>query len=264
MGAFGLLFTAFAVSYVLQGILGPAEFPFVANSTAKDGLFAAFSFVAASDIRRFSWAVFFVIGGHVLLITALLAMLLAGDISSVSGSFGDPGTGLPGAETLFYVWLGLAAGVTVLLALLYRSATRARYRLRYLEPLQHRTLIALAEVIVMGDDELISAEDVAEGVDDYLYSFPAREKWKSKLALTALAVYPLLRLRPPYPLMAPERRRRFIERRFLQDVAERRLPGPLRRPLQSMFFAAQQLCFIGYYGRPHSPGDRVRALLGAV
>ncbi|MEX2445695.1 MAG: GMC family oxidoreductase N-terminal domain-containing protein, partial [Dehalococcoidia bacterium] len=193
-------------------------------------------------------AVFVVIAGHVLLIGALLAMLVAGDISTVAGSFGDPGTGIPPAETLFFVWLGLAVFVTVLLALLYRSAARARYRLRYLSPLAHRTLMALAEVLVMGDDELLTPEQVAEQVDDYLWSLAARGKWKSKLALTALAFYPVLRLRPPYPVMSPERRRDFVERRFLRDVAERRLPGPLRRPVQSMFFAAQQLCFIGYYG----------------
>ena len=111
--------------------------------------------------------------------------------------------------------------------------------------------MALAEVLVMGKDELVTPEEVAANVDEYLWSFPAEEK-KTKLALTALCVYPMLRLRPPFPVMSPERRIDFIERCFLADVAERRLPGFLRRVVQSMLFAAQQLTFIGYYADPRT------------
>ena len=82
---------------------------------------------------------------------------------------------------------------------LYRSAAKARYSLRYLAPHQHRTAMAMAEVLVIGDDELLTPEQVAEGIDDYLASFTAHDKWKSKLALSALTVYPLIRLRPPTP-----------------------------------------------------------------
>ena len=250
---FSLLFAGLAVSYVLQGILGPAEYPFVANSLAKDGMFAALCFIAAGDIRQNGWAALLVVAGHALIIAGLLAMLLFGDISSVAGSFGDPaGIGVPSAEALWGIWLGLATLVTVLIFNLYRSAARARYRLRYLSPHQHRTAMAMAEVLVIGEDELMTPEEVAEGIDGYLASFTAREKWKGRLALSALTVYPLLRLRPPYPLMSPPRRLEFIERCFHRDVVERRLPGFLRKPLQSMLFAAQQLAIIGYYSDPRT------------
>jgi choline dehydrogenase-like flavoprotein len=250
--ALALLFAVLVVGYVLQGLLAGAEFPFVANSAAKDALFAVLCVVAASDIRRFSWAVMVVIGGHVLLVAALLAMLIGGDISSVDGSFEGPGIGVPPAETIFFLWLGLASAVTAGLALLYRSAGRARYRLRYLSQLQHRSVTALAEVLVMGEDEALTPEEIARNVDEYLHSFAARDKWKTKLALTGVTFYPLVRLRAPYPIMSPEKRRRFIERCFVSDVAERRLPGPLRRIVQSMLFAAQQLVFIGYYADPRT------------
>jgi choline dehydrogenase-like flavoprotein len=168
----------------------------------------------------------------------------------VSGSFKGPGIDVPPGETVLLIWLGLASGVSVMLYLLHRSAMRARWQLRYISQLQHRTVMALAEILV--DPEVLSPEEVARNVDDYLFSFAAREKWKSKLALTALTLYPLLRLRPPYPVMSPERRQKFIERCFVSDVAERRLPGPLRRPIQSMLFAGQQLVFIGYYADPRT------------
>jgi choline dehydrogenase-like flavoprotein len=252
MGGLAVLFASFVVGYLLQGLLGHAEFPFVANSAAKDGLFAALAVVAAADIRRYSWAVFVVVGGHVLIILSLLAMLIAGKADSVAGSFGDPGTGVPSAHTLLLIWLGLATAVTVGLALLYRSAARSRYRLRFLSPLQHRTVMALAEVLVGGQDPVLTPAEVGSGVDDYLWSFAAKAKGKSKLALTALTFYPLIRLRPPYPIMSLEGRRRFIERCFVADVAERRLPGPLRRLVQTMLTTAQQLVFIGYYADPRT------------
>ena len=251
----GPVFFGLAVSYVLQGTLADpkAEFPFVANSVAKDGTFAALCVVAAADVRRHAWAVQVVIGAHVLLIASLVISLLVGNTSDVSGSFQAPfGWELPPAETLFWIWIVLAVGVTATLAWCQRTAARARYTLRYLAPHQHRTLMALAEVLVMGEDEKITAADVAANVDEYLWSFPAEEKSKTKLALTALCIYPMLRLRPPFPTMSPERRIDFVERCFIADVAERRLPGFLRRLVQSMLFAAQQLTFIGYYADPRT------------
>ena len=251
------VFAGMAISYVLQGVLPGkdegSEFPFVANSLAKDGTFAVLCVVAAADIRRHMWAVQVVIGAHLLIIGGLLISLWLGNTATIEGSFAAPfDLELPSAMTVFWIWLVLAVAVTAALAWCQRSAARARYELRYLAPHQHRTLTALAEVLVLGDEEAVTAEEVAASVDDYLWSFPAEEKRNAKLALTALYVYPMLRLRPPFPVMSAERRIDFIERCFIADVAERRLPGFLRRLVQSMLFAAQQLTFIGYYADPRA------------
>ncbi len=249
---FSLLFVALAASYIVQAVLDEKiEFPFVANSVAKDGTFAALCFIAAGDVRRNGWAGQVVIGGHVLIVGGLLFALAIGNTGSVEATMGDLGIGLS-PETLLLVWAALASGVIALLALLYSSATRSRYRLRYLAPHQHRTAMAMAEVLVIGDDEVLTPEQVAAGIDDYLYSFTAKDKWKSKLVLSALTVYPLLRLRPPFALLSPERRLEFIERCFIRDVVERRLPGFLRRPVQSMLCSTQNLAIIGYYADPRT------------
>ncbi|HKG17605.1 MAG TPA: GMC family oxidoreductase [Solirubrobacteraceae bacterium] len=249
-----LLFIGFAASYLVQGALHPeTEFPFIANSVAKDGLFAALCFIAAGDVRQNGWAALIVIAGHVLIVGSLLFMLALGHTASVAGSFGEPfGIPVPDPTLLAWVWAALASALIIGLALLYHSAAKARYSLRYLAPHQHRTAMAMAEVLVIGDDELLTPEQVAAGIDDYLDSFTAHDKWKSKLALSALTVYPLVRLRPLYPLMSSDRRLEFIERCFNRDVVERRLPGLVRRPIQSMLFAAQQLAIIGYYADPRT------------
>ncbi len=248
-----LMFLGFVVSYLLQGLFGPAEFPFVANSVAKDGMFAVLAFIAAGDVRQNWWAGKLVIGGHLLIVGSLVLMLLTGNTDSVDGTFGSPaGIGIPDPTVLALIWLVLAGAIIALLWLLYRSAARSRYNLRYLMPHQHRTAMAMAEVLVIGEDEALTPEEVAAGIDDYLYSFSAQGKWKAKLALSLLTVYPLTRLRPPFAMISPERRLEFIERCFINDVVERRLPGFLRGLAQQILFASQQLAIIGYYADPRT------------
>ena len=249
---FTVFFLAQALLYPALGLFGSAEFPFVANSFAKDGLFCVLCFLAAGDIRQNGWATLLVIGGHVLIVLALLGMLAFGNHDSVAGTFGEPiGTDLSPTLQLL-IWAAAATFVAVLLGVLYHSAAKARYSLKYLWPHQHGTAMAMAEVLVIGPDEKLTPEQVAAGIDDYLNSFTAHEKWKSKLALSALTVYPLIRLRPPFALMTPESRLAFIERCFINDVVERRLPGGIRRTVQSMLVAAQQLAIIGYYADPRT------------
>jgi choline dehydrogenase-like flavoprotein len=249
---FTVFFLIQAMLYPVLGLFASAEFPFVANSFAKDGLFAVLCFVAAGDARRNGWAAQLVVLGHVLIVFALLLMLAFGNHDSVDNTFGSPlGTSLSPTLQLL-IWAAAATSVVVVISWLYRSAVKARYGLRYLWPHQHNTAMAMAEVLVIGPDEVLTPEEVAKGIDDYLYSFTAHEKWKSKLALSVLTVYPLFRLRPPFPMMAPERRLAFIERSFITDVVERRLPGGLRKLLQTLLSAAQQLAIIGYYADPRS------------
>ena len=112
---FTFLFAGLAASYVVQGIVSKAEFPFVANSLAKDGFFAALCGVAVADLRRFSWAVVLVIAGHVLLVVGLVTMAVAGDTSSVAGTFSGPD--IP-PKALLWGWVGVATAVVALLGFL--------------------------------------------------------------------------------------------------------------------------------------------------
>ncbi len=111
------VFALLGISYILQGTIAEprAEFPFVANSAAKDGAFAVLCLIAAADLRRHSWAVGVVIGAHVLIIGSLLISLAVGNTDDVSGSFVAPaGMELPDPHLIFFLWLGLAIGVTAL------------------------------------------------------------------------------------------------------------------------------------------------------
>jgi hypothetical protein len=116
---------------------------------------------------------------------------------------------------------------------------------RFLPRIAFSALAGLAEVVV--DAERLDPRQVARNVDEYMASFRAQRKWVVKVALVALWLYPLLFLHPPFPAMSPERRRRFIERRFVADIASGRIRIG-RRLVQAMFRLSQQMAYLGYYG----------------
>jgi choline dehydrogenase-like flavoprotein len=106
-------------------------------------------------------------------------------------------------------------------------------------------LAALADVAV--DTTLVPSREVAANVDRYMGRFRAQRKWVVNVALIGLWLYPLRFLRPPLPKLKPEARRQFVEKRFIDDVAFKRVRF-LRRLVQAMFRLAMQMTYLGYYG----------------
>ena len=127
----------------------------------------------------------------------------------------------------------------------------SRYRLRYLSQAQHRTLMALAEVLVLGEDAALTPEEVAAKSDDYLHSF-ARQEVEVQAGAHRAHVLPAAAPAPAAAVMSPRAAPEFLERCFISG--RRRTPAArlLRRLVQTMFFAAQQLVFIAYYADPRT------------
>lgn len=228
---------------------------FANNSTIKMSLFAALCFVAGGDVRRYLFAVeaiMVVMGAGVL--WGILIIFLARndyDIHLVSG---------PMKVSTFIVFSSLFDTLlNVILIVLYRKAQKARYRLQYLTPMQFRALVALADVLIEGDEKKISARETALNVDNYMQAFRATNKWVTKLALLSLELYPLAFLKPPTSYMRPDARKAFLERHFYQDVSLRFAPPFLRMLVQAMIRMGKQLCYMGYYNDP-----RVHASVGYV
>jgi hypothetical protein len=109
---FTAFFIAQALLYPVLGLFASAEFPFVANSFAKDGLFAVLCFIGAGDVRRNGWATQLVVLGHALIVIALLSMLAFGNHDSVDHTFGSPlGTSLSPALQLL-IWAAAASATS--------------------------------------------------------------------------------------------------------------------------------------------------------
>ena len=239
--AHALLSAAFACGYLLGGDTRTlANLP---NSFAKDALFVALSLLGAADVRRRGWLA-------PLLSLAYLA-LVVGQVATLAWG-GAPDVGVLGvrvdATVALLVWMAVDLALAAILALMWTAAVKQRHGLRYLHPVGYLALEALADVLIEGERELLSPAEVAGRVDGYLHTLQARGKWRVQGAMILVALWPLLTLRPPLPALDAAARKRFLERRFLDPAARRRLPRPLRPVLQAAVRTASQMTYLGYYG----------------
>lgn len=244
------------LGYLLPALFGPFQsffvnLPFVTNSVVKIGGLALLAFFASGDVRRHRLLTILLIWGHVISILAMAAVLLWGQTT------GTYQVG-PWTWTIRGTLLGamlLDGGIAAALLILFSSAERARYDLAFLWPVEFRSLKALAEVSITGADgeaPVITGEDVARNVDEYLARFEGTTKRVARLALVALEFYPILSFKPPLSYLDAAARREFIEKRFYQDVTRRLIPRFLRILVRALIGMGKQLCYLGYYNDPRT------------
>jgi choline dehydrogenase-like flavoprotein len=231
-----------ACAYIVGG--DTETLGFVPNSFAKDALFVTLSAIGAADIRRF--------GGLALVIAVGYLALVGGQIATIAWG-GAPDQDVLGllkvsGTVALLAWMAVDLVLAALFTAWWLAAVKAAHRLRFLNPIAFGSLVALAEVLIEGKREVVAPAEVARNVDSYLANLQARGKARVQLALVVLALWPLLTLRPPLPLLAPATRKRFLEKRFVQEVAERRALRPLRPIIQVVIRTGAQMSYLGYYG----------------
>jgi choline dehydrogenase-like flavoprotein len=225
-----------------------ATLGFIPNSFSKDVLFVSLSVMAAADVRRFGGLTLVIVAAYLALVAGQAATLIWGGASAQD----LPVIGDVSATVVLLVWMAIDLALVALFTWLWITAVRARYGLRYLNPVAFAGLSALAEVLIEGEREVISPEQVARNVDGYLAELESTTKPRVHLALTVLTVWPLLTLRPPLPILAPATRKRFLEKRFIEEISERRVFRPLRPFVQALIRTGSQMAYLGYYGDPDS------------
>ena len=249
------LFALEAAIYVPEVFRGPAETrPFAINSVAKDVLFAALTALAAANLRRLSRLIGLVIAGHVVILTLLGLLVVLGD----SGTSFPPPRWLAdiapfseiAPEARLPVWLVSCAVATAVLIWLYRRALKVRYDLRYLCAIEHETVAAIADAIIV--DPAVPPREVATAVDHYWASLDIGYKRRLRLALWLACFIPLRYRKPPLPLMERARRQEFIEQRLLLGVATRKLDPRFRMAVQSSIRFAIQMVYSAYYNDERS------------
>ena len=249
-----VLFGVAAIAYLAPTLFmgtraGWTQLPFVTNSTVKVSVLGMISFVAAGDVRRFRPLTVIVILGHLLSELAMILVLLFGDLNPPDW----PPSFWPFSMTMTLVLaMALDGLILIMLTYVFVRADRARYGLKYLNPVEFRALKAAADAIILGNNEAIPPEDVARNVDRYLASFKARRKFITKLALTASEFYPLLFFRLPLSYIPRNERFVFLRDHFYQVVALRLFPKGLRMWIQGMIRILSQLSYLGYYADERS------------
>ena len=248
----GIIYSLAIFGYVIPGLIEPSKHiilpPFIVNSTAKIGVLALVSFIAAANVRRFRILTRVIMLGNTFAVIAGILTLIWGDTSAsyalMGGNF---------STTTLILASSIADGVvTAILISLFVSADISQYSLAYLSPAQFRTLVALSEVMFADTQDMITPIDIANNVDRYLSSFRAKTKWICSLALNVLEIYPMLSLKAPLSLMNPADRLDFVKNRFYRDETLKLQPESIRVLTQAMIRMGQQLCYIGYYNDPRT------------
>lgn len=104
-----------------DGIVEDADLRFVVNTTAKDGLFAVLSVVVALDVRRRLRLLLLLLAAYGFLIVGELVELAFADPADVRTLPSDTG-----ATAYLLLWTAGDVVIVVVLALLYRAASRRR------------------------------------------------------------------------------------------------------------------------------------------
>lgn len=244
LGLYLVLFVFCCVSFFVRSETGTnAGSPFLVSAIVLAFMNMLLCWYTISDLRASALLIKLIIGGSVISAVIGVCLLLWQDASIVIHLWNVS----PSLKDVAIVSIVFNAVNTLLTSILFGSAERERYGLAYFSPLQFKTLIALAEVVIHGKEEVLSGEDVAHNVDTYFKSFQAKSKWTMALVITVLYFYPILSLKPPLPYISPEDRLAFLRKRFYRDVEARLIPEPWRVLTQGLIRIAKQLCYIGYY-----------------
>lgn len=276
----GGAFAIGAVGYEAGAFLAPTaaffrELPFVTNSVVKVSLLAMLCFYIAHDLRRQLGVMYLLIVSHAVSVIVMLVYLAAADAGR---TIAIVGWSSPVSAVL---WAAVLLDGAIFAGLLWltQAAWYARHPLRFFRPIEYRTLIALADVLVRGEDERVPPGDIAANVDRYISQIRARRRVFQRYGLFALWLHPLLlAFKAPFSELSEEERLRHLRSRFQKAVRPHPIPerppplppfAPLRRlrtflrrvrtcirrHVPILIRLAQQLTYVGYYNDRRSFGS---------
>ncbi len=218
------------------------QLPFVTNSVVKTFALAALCVYAA---RRELALAGPIVAVHVISVLVSALYLIFLDTSYSLPLFG----GELSMTTALWIAMALDGAIAVAVALVSLGTWKMRYRLEFLQPIEYRSITACAEVLVVGEPEELTADEVAANVEKYLKKIRAHRRWLYRVVLFGIELTPLLTLRPPLSLLEPGDRRDFLVKHFQNPPA---WPPFLKHAIMIMIRICQQLSFAGYYNDPRS------------
>lgn len=166
-----------------------------------------------------------------------------------SGETVRVGSRVLGVPDLLLLCAAVLGASYVALFSLYQAAWRSRYRLRYLEPMEFRTLLGLADVLIEGEDRALDALEVARKVDATIFQIGAERRWIYRLILFTVYLHPMIYLRAPLPEMSRDTRLAHLLRHFYHEPRRGALPKAIRDWISGFIRAGKQLAYVGYYSQ---------------
>lgn len=225
------------------------EIPFVTNSVVKISTLAMTAWFASRDMQRQLSLVGPIILVHLVSVVVQSVYLIVGspalDLTyNLFGRTQTMGDILFGAVVLDGVLAALLAG-------LYAAAWRGRIRTRFLTPLEHRTLEAIADIMVGTDRPAVPPAEIARNVDERLAELRTERRVLFRVVLLLVYYLPVLALRAPLAEMSRPVRSRFLKFFFTRQPNQK--PWQLYSVLVQMGTrVGHQLTALGYYNDPRA------------
>jgi choline dehydrogenase-like flavoprotein len=246
--AAAVLYLAAAVAYLIGPLLESTdelfvELPFVTNSAVKVAALALLALYGVRDLRRNMPLLGVVVFAEFLSILVQFGYLLF-DAADRRLPVGD---GSVAMSDLLWGGIALEGVVGIVLLVAYLRAWQARYDLQFLRPMEYRALIAAAEVVIAGEREQVTGEDIAQNMEQYIRRMRAHRRWVYRAALFLTEIRPLLVLWPPLSEIRPYERSVYLKRLFDRP----RMPV-FRNETRGFVRVCQQLSYAGYYGDPRT------------
>ena len=104
-------------------------------------------------------------------------------------------------------------------------------------------------MLIEGEREVVAPREVARNVDRYLADLDV-DAARARVQAGADRARPVAAAdRAPAARPArPDARKKFLEKRFVEEIAERRVLQPLRPIVQALIRTGSQMSYLGYYG----------------
>jgi choline dehydrogenase-like flavoprotein len=247
----GAILVVSAFGYEAGPILGLSpdlfrELPFVSNSVVKVSALAMLCIYAALRLSQRLSLVGPIITAHAISGLAQIGFFLCARREQLDATFDVLGRTVSMREILWSS-VGLDAAIAGVLAALYFPAWAARLRNRYFQPVEYRTLIALTEIMLVGEDERLTPEQAAANVDRALAVMRTPRRMIFRLGMIAIHYWPLASLYAPLPDLDPVLRAEYVAKRFYRSVGRTRRWNLLSGVYQQFTRLAHQLSALGYY-----------------
>ena len=247
------LFLAAAVVYHIGPYLSVSRdfsvtLPMVSNSAVKVGIMGMVCFYVVRDLHRNIPVLNIAIAGHILSIVMQAAYAL---FCKSNASIELFGMRLSEIQVLWSA-VGLDTVITALMIVGYIVYWRRQFgKHKFLHPIEFRSLMALAEVVVEDPDnqEAVNQFDIAKKLDEYVSHMTARRKWIYHLMLYALQALPGVFGKSPLSELDYDNRKTFLNNTFGVNKSFKRKGGIgfITNYMRAMIRVAQQLSYVGYY-----------------
>ena len=160
--------------------------------------------------------------------------------------------------------IALDGVITIVLLVPYLAAWRARYSLVFLQPMEYRALVALADVLIKANEEALPPLEIAWNLEEYVRQITVKRRWVYRAALFGAEYHPLIYLKAPLSELDEIQREHHLRVHFERNVLLPIGPEWWRRLVQAIIRVGKQLVYVQEANGSYAPREIAVGLRGEL